>query len=85
LAGVNLNLLTFSKNVRTITDMENKRTPGRPPVGEASKNTRLYVRTIDSEKDLLEEAARIAGMSLSDWIRDRLVKTATKEIAKKGK
>jgi uncharacterized protein (DUF1778 family) len=65
--------------------MENKRAPGRPPVGESAKNTRLYVRVIDSEKELLEEAARIAGMSLSDWIRDRLVKSATKEIARNGK
>jgi multisubunit Na+/H+ antiporter MnhE subunit len=72
--------LTFDKNVRTIIGMKEKRTPGRPPVRDKAQNTRLYVRAIDAEKDLLEEAARRAQMSLSDWIRDRLVKTATKEL-----
>jgi uncharacterized protein (DUF1778 family) len=60
--------------------MEDKRTPGRPPSGEKPQNTRLYVRAIDAEKELLEEAARKAGMSLSDWIRDRLTKAAIKEL-----
>lgn len=60
--------------------MDDKRTPGRPPVGDKTQNTRLYVRAIDDEKVLLEEAARLAGMSLSDWIRDRLVKAASREL-----
>jgi uncharacterized protein (DUF1778 family) len=59
--------------------MKDKRTPGRPPVGEKPQNTRLYVRAIDSEKELIETAARQAGMTLSDWIRDRLVKAAERE------
>jgi uncharacterized protein (DUF1778 family) len=60
--------------------MGDKRTPGRPPAGEKAQNARLYVRAIDTEKDLIEEAARQAGMTLSDWIRHRLVKSARREL-----
>ena len=60
--------------------MEEKRTPGRPPIRDKAQNTRLYVRAIDAEKSLLEDAANRAGMSLSDWIRDRLVKAANREL-----
>ena len=56
------------------------RGPGRPPVGEASKGARLYVRAIGDEKQLLEDAAAKAGLTLSDWIRDRLAKAARREI-----
>lgn len=60
--------------------MNENRGPGRPPVGGKSQNVRLYVRTIDNEKELLEQAAQAAGVSLSEWIRDRLVKTAQREL-----
>jgi len=61
--------------------MENEpRSPGRPPLRGESQKARLYVRAIDSEKELMEDAAQRAGMTLSDWIRDRLVKTAQREL-----
>jgi len=69
-------LLKCAHNIR----MEDKREPGRPPVGEKAQNARLYVRAVDSEKELLEDAARQAGMTLSDWIRDRLTKAARREL-----
>jgi uncharacterized protein (DUF1778 family) len=64
--------------------MDEKRTPGRPPVGEKAQNARLYLRAIDTEKELIEDAARQANMTLSDWIRDRLVKAARKELKRYG-
>ncbi|MCA9230932.1 MAG: DUF1778 domain-containing protein [Planctomycetales bacterium] len=53
---------------------------GRPPKGDKAQSTRLYVRAVDADKELLEEAAEAAGMSLSEWIRDRLLKTAKREL-----
>jgi len=60
--------------------MQKKRAPGRPPVREKAQNARLYLRAIDIEKDLIEDAARQADLTLSDWIRDRLVKAARREL-----
>lgn len=59
-----------------------ERSPGRPPIAGKAQNARLYVRAIDNEKELLERAAIQAGMTLSDWIRDRLIKIAIKELKK---
>lgn len=79
--------MIYQKFVRTIWDMStlpvnesNDRGPGRPPVREKSQNARLYVRTIEEEKELLESAAEAAGMTLSEWIRNRLVRTAKREL-----
>lgn len=47
---------------------------------EQPQNVRLYVRAIDAEKELLEEAAEAAGLSLSEWIRDRLIRAAKREM-----
>jgi uncharacterized protein (DUF1778 family) len=32
-------------------------------------------------EELIRQAAELAGTSLSDWIRDRLVRTARREIS----
>lgn len=69
--------------MRTILGMarDNKdKQPGRPPIGEASQSARLYLRSVDSEKELFETAAEAAGLTLSEWIRDRLVKAANREL-----
>jgi uncharacterized protein (DUF1778 family) len=55
------------------------RPPGRPPKGDEPQAARLYLRAVDEEKNLFEAAAEAAGVSLSEWIRDRLVKAAKKE------
>jgi len=34
---------------------------------------------------LIRQAAGLAGTSLSDWIRDRLIRTARREIAQAGR
>jgi uncharacterized protein (DUF1778 family) len=57
-----------------------ERQPGRPPKGDKSQEARLYVRAIDFEKDLLEDAAKAAGLSLSEWVRDRLLRAAKREL-----
>ncbi|HSF42098.1 MAG TPA: DUF1778 domain-containing protein [Thermoanaerobaculia bacterium] len=41
----------------------------------------LHIRLIPDHEELIRQAAELAGTSLSDWIRDRLVRTARREIA----
>jgi uncharacterized protein (DUF1778 family) len=53
-------------------------------VGPKVKNSRLYVRAVDSEKQLIEKAARLANLSVSEWIRDRLLMLARREAAQAG-
>jgi uncharacterized protein (DUF1778 family) len=59
---------------------EEPKLPGRPPIGENTQTARVYVRAEDSDKVLFEDAAEAAGISLSEWIRDRLVKAAKREL-----
>jgi uncharacterized protein (DUF1778 family) len=41
----------------------------------------LYIRVTPEHEELIRQAAELAGTSLSDWIRDRLVRTARREVA----
>lgn len=43
------------------------------------------MRVSPSDKDLFQRAAEQDGRSLSNWIRDRLVKTARAELKEDGK
>ena len=54
--------------------------PPRDPEGIASKI--FPVRLTDAEKDEYARAAKRAGMSLSEWLRDRLGKAARRERKK---
>jgi predicted HicB family RNase H-like nuclease len=54
--------------------------PTRDPSGQASK---LFpVRLTDAEREEYGQAAERAGMSVSEWIRDRLAKAAKREAQK---
>lgn len=59
---------------------EKRPSPGRPPLGTKPQDARLYLRTIQDEKSLFEKAAKSAGLSLSDWIKDRLTQAARREL-----
>jgi len=41
----------------------------------------LYIRVTPEHEELIRQAAELAGTSLSDWIRDRLVRNARREVA----
>jgi uncharacterized protein (DUF1778 family) len=41
----------------------------------------LHIRLVPEHEELIRQAAELSGTSLSDWIRDRLVRTARREIA----
>lgn len=56
-----------------------KKKMGRPPKGQRTQSARIYLRADESEKAEFEQAAASAGLTLSDWIRDRLKAAAKKE------
>ncbi len=41
----------------------------------------LNIRLLPEHADLIRQAAELAGVSLSDWIRERLIRSARKEIS----
>lgn len=49
------------------------------------KTTTLQIRLQPSEKRAFEEAANLAGISLSSWVRERLRLAAIRELERAGK
>ena len=45
----------------------------------------LHIRLTPEHEDLIRQAADLTGTSLSDWIRDKLVRAARKDIAEAAK
>ena len=61
---------------------------GRPPKSpDEILEARVEFRLLPEEKEQLEQAADMAELKLSAWMRDRLQKAATRELGKmkKGK
>lgn len=44
-------------------------------------SSNLFIRVTPEHEALIRQAAELAGTSLSDWIRERLVRTARREVA----
>jgi hypothetical protein len=64
---------------RTISAM--KARMGRPPKPVTERLTeRLEVRAAADEKTDFERSAALAGLKLSDWIRDRLKRASRREL-----
>jgi uncharacterized protein (DUF1778 family) len=49
------------------------------------KSVRLDMRISPEDKDLFQRAADQDGRSMSNWIRERLLKAAREELGEKGK
>lgn len=65
--------------------MEKKRR-GRPKKAASQlKAQLLQIRLEQAEKDGFDEAARLAGLPLSAWVRERLRLVAKKELEGFGK
>ena len=59
---------------------------GRPPATEGkAKDLTLESRVTAAEKRAFADAADLAGLSLSSWVRERLRKTARVELEEAGK
>lgn len=56
---------------------------GRPPKdADQLQSESLLVRLGANEKEAFKEAAQLAGMPLSAWVRERLRQMAVKELHK---
>ena len=53
---------------------------GRPPKPEAErKAAALTLRWTEAERDVAEKAAELAGLALSDWVRNAIAIAAALE------
>jgi len=50
-----------------------------------NRNSVVQIRVSAEEKEGLDAAAEIAGISLSAWVRERLRMAATQELARVGR
>lgn len=65
--------------------MRNKTKRGRPPKGQDRvKADYLDIRLASSEKATFKDAAELAGLDLSAWVRERLRAAARKELEEAG-
>lgn len=65
---------------------ETKRGRGRPPKDpDALHSEPLLVRLESAEKETFRSAAELAGVPLSEWVRDRLRRSATRELRRAGR
>jgi uncharacterized protein (DUF1778 family) len=63
--------------------MEKKRPRGRPEIPEEDRKASIVACRVDAdERDQLDQAAGNAGVRLSDWMRDRLLSAAKRELRK---
>jgi hypothetical protein len=72
---------------RTYTkDMSTKKRRGRPPKGSgATKSESLLLRLEPREKVAFRDAANLAGVPLTVWMRERLRRVAARELQDGGK
>jgi hypothetical protein len=56
--------------------------PKKPPA--SSKIESIEVRVTTSEKEGFRQAAELAGVGLSTWMRERLRRTAIRELTEAG-
>jgi uncharacterized protein (DUF1778 family) len=53
---------------------------GRPKA-EKTQDAALRLRLLSEHEALMKQAAELAGLSLSAWMRERLIRDARREIA----
>jgi hypothetical protein len=64
----------------------NKKRRGRPKKGSGQvKSEGILLKLEPSEKQAFGDAANLAGVPLSVWIRERLRKVAAKELGEAGR
>jgi uncharacterized protein (DUF1778 family) len=60
-----------------------KRTRGRPELPESERKVGIVACRVDAdERAQLDQAADKAGQRLSDWMRDKLLSAAKRELRK---
>jgi uncharacterized protein (DUF1778 family) len=48
---------------------------------ERAHSASIRIRLMPTHDALIRQAAELAGVSLSDWIRERLIRAARKEVS----
>jgi hypothetical protein len=67
-------------------DMATRRERGRPPKAvDSVKSKKVLLLLEPAEKSAFKEAADLAGAPLAVWIRERLRKSAMKELGEIGR
>jgi hypothetical protein len=69
-------LLTCSPPGSTLPDMARPRKEA-----DRTHSSALRIRLLPEHDALVREAATLAGVSLSDWLRERIIRAARKEVA----
>jgi uncharacterized protein (DUF1778 family) len=59
----------------TLWDMDTK------PAAPRRHTAMLNIRLLPEHAELIRQAATLAGVSISDWIRERLIRAARKELS----
>jgi hypothetical protein len=72
---------TRSSDDRTIEGMRNKQGPRRKAI---TREDYLEVRIEAREKQAFKDAADLAGLPVSGWVRDRLRRNARQELREAG-
>jgi predicted HicB family RNase H-like nuclease len=79
-------IIVIASEVFSIYNIKMKRKSGRPKKDrEKAKGELLQVRLEPSEKQGFSEAADIAGIALSAWVRERLRLVAREELGRLGR
>jgi hypothetical protein len=71
--------LTCIENVYTIRPMSRKAATARTRTKEL-RTKPLLVRLQPTEKEAFQDAAELAGIPLSTWVRERLRQSAVREL-----
>ena len=51
------------------------------PKADKTHSAALRIRLLPEQEDLIRQAAELAGLSVSSWTRERLIRTARREIS----
>lgn len=55
--------------------------PMARPKAEKTQSATLRIRLFPEQEEMIREAAELAGISISAWIRERLTRAARREIS----
>jgi len=75
--------MDLSEHFHYISVMNTRRHQGQGGSGKRKADL-LQVRLNATEKQAFEDAASLAGLGLSAWVRERLRKVAAKELEESG-
>jgi uncharacterized protein (DUF1778 family) len=55
------------------------------PKAERVQSAALRIRLFPEQEEMIRQAAELAGISISAWIRERLIRAARREISQVGR